>query len=99
MLSALDLNTHTHTHTCIHTYIHTYTHTYTHTHTYHVYRLSEEDLKKLMKALDKAEPLPKDVKWTMHMADTNRDGSIQTGIMFECSLNCLYQPTNNNSNN
>ena len=33
-----------------------------------------------MKALDKAEPLPKDVKWTMHMADTNRDGSIQTGI-------------------
>lgn len=52
--------------------------------------MSEEELKKLMKALDNNnEPLPKDVKWTMHMADKNGDGSIQTGIL---------AITNNNTN-
>ena len=43
--------------------------------------MTEDEMKKLMKDLDNAEPLPKDVKWVMRMADVNRDGAIQAGTM------------------
>ena len=42
-------------------------------------KLNEEDLKELMRSVDRAEPLPRDVRWVMNMADLNGDGNIQTG--------------------
>ena len=42
-------------------------------------KLNEEDLKELMRSVDRAEPLPRDVRWVMKMADLNGDGNIQTG--------------------
>ena len=39
-------------------------------------KLNEEDLKELMRSVDRAEPLPRDVRWVMKMADLNGDGNV-----------------------
>ena len=38
-------------------------------------------MRALMKELDNAEPLPKDIKWVMRTADKNGDGNIGIGKM------------------